>query len=373
LAHLAANSAEVFSLSPNAMRVLRGAAVVVLGTILLLLTKHAQAATLSAPSTSNTSAVADTVWTSTPQPLRTTTVPGHLPKSLTWFNLENAEIAPGHAEDVLRATLGSFPKDADAVLLHVMTWNPVPAKDGKSAAGPAKQHWTLLDSHLRAMPMSAMRTLKHIALVYVTYRRPAQMPVVYTLRQEGSSSSGTATQQIADTSKTDAGSSLAWGSHTFAVAPGATRVSFVWGKQAQPAAPLVAATNAFRTPGYQPLPAHVHMTFDFSQLRHKPKDGDASVFSVVPAWMLSAARAAKLSGDYSVSNTQGLLLAGNGLAYQPVYTLWATAGFGPSNARVYGGLVTNTALVLHDSVASMNWGTTYGAGAGVHFEWAGKN
>jgi hypothetical protein len=285
---------------------------------------------------------------------------------MTWFNLQTAEIAPGHAQDVLQATLGGFPAGSDAVLFHVMAWDATPAGGtGNSQAEPAHQHWALLDAHLRALPMSALRTLKHISLVYVTYRHPAQTPMVYTLQEERDGSA--AQQEVADAAGSESSSGLAWGTHTFAVSPNAKRVTFTLGKPKKPK-----AASPFRTAGNQALPARSRMTFDFAGLGKAPASESAGE-TKLPSWMASAAKAANLGGDYYVSPTLGLLQAGDGSAYQPVYTGWITTGFGPPSARVYGGLVTETTMVFHDSLANLNWGTSYGVGAGVHFEWNNKD
>jgi hypothetical protein len=336
----------------------RGAAVAGLGAILLLLTKQAAEA-----------AEVSTVWKSTPRPLRCDK-PGKLPRTQLWFNLENAEIAPGHVADVLQATLGGFPADTDAVLVHVMTWNGATPE-------PAKQHWALLDAHLRALPMSTLRTLRRISLLYVAYRHPAHMPVVYTLHEENPTA--TATNEIADVTEPDTGySSLVWGVHKFTVAPDATRVSFLLQRSGpladSPSANMI-ATKHFRASSYKydAMPSATHYSLDFYSHNLQPNpEADASPFPHLTGWMANTARAANLGGDYSASNTVGLLQAGDGEAYQPVYTLWMTAGFGPPNARVYGGLVTQTMMVFHDNINNMNWGTSYGAGAGVHLEWQNK-
>jgi hypothetical protein len=221
--------------------------------------------------------------------------------------------------------------------------------------------------------MTALRTLRHISLVYITYRRPADAPVTYTFREEGEGSVQPI-QEVSDAATNSSTAGLAWGAHAFTVTPGARRVSFLWGKAAR-TANHAAATNPFRTASYEPLSAPAHMTFDFSSLQRKASGAadSAALFRAVPSWLLNAARAAKLDGDYTASPTQGLLLAGNGSTYQPVYTLWATAGIGPPTARFYGGLVTQTMMVFHDSINNLNWGTSYGAGAGFHAEWPNKN
>jgi hypothetical protein len=338
------------SVSPRLLLLLRGLGVAALATVLLLLTQHAQAEDT------------ETVWRSTPRPLHVPVAPGKLPRSLSWFNLQTAEINPGHAQDVLQATLGSFPKDADAVLFHVMTWD---ASSGAATPEPACQHWALLDAHLRALPMSALRSLRHISLVYVTYRHPAQQPVVYTLQEEHDGNEANV-EQVAERDAAAAASGLAWGAHTFSVGEGARRVTFTFGRphRNQPDSP-------FRNAGYQSLPEQLRMSFRYSPA--KPQTQAAGSSSLVPAWMSAAARKANLGGDYGVSPSVGLLLAGNGAAYQPVYTGWITAGIGPPTARVYGGLVTETMMVFHDSLANLNWGTAYGAGAGVHLEWNNKD
>jgi hypothetical protein len=330
-----------------------------MGALLLLLTKQAAEA-----------AEVSTVWKSTPRPLHADK-PGKLPRTQLWFNLENAEIAPGHVSDVLQATLGGFPSDADAVLVHVMTWNGATPE-------PAKQHWQLLDAHLRALPMSTLRSLRRISLLYVAYRHPAHQPVVYTLREENSGDTAAAAQkvEVADAPASDvAASNLVWGVHKFTVAPNATRVSFLLQRSGpladSPNPNLLAATRRFRATGYTDLGATgpTRISFDLSA---RENHSDASPFLHMPNWMSTTAHAANLGGDYVVSPSQGLLLAGNGSTYQPVYSVWMTAGFGPPNARVYGGLVTQTTMVFHDNINNLNWGTSYGAGGGVHLEWANK-
>jgi len=347
------------SVSPKFRLLLRGAAVAGLGAILLLLTKQAAEA-----------AEVSTVWKSTPRPLHADK-PGKLPRTQLWFNLENAEIAPGHVADVLQATVGGFPADSDAVLVHVMTWN-------SASPEPVKQHWQLLDAHLRALPMSTLRSLRRISLLYIAYRHPPHAPIVYTLREENSGAS--ATHEVADTTPTDpASSNLVWDAHTFTVAPNAARVSFLLqrsGPLADSPNPSLLATNRhFTASGYTDAAANgltTRISFDLNSRDHRDGDGEASLFPHMPNWMTSTVHAANLGGDYAVSPSQGLLLAGNGSTYQPVYSVWMTAGFGPPNARVYGGLVTQTTMVFHDNVNNLNWGTSYGAGAGVHLEWANK-
>jgi len=342
------------SLSPRIRRFLARAVVAGLGIILLFLTDQACHA-----------AEVSTVWKSTPRPLRSDK-PGKLPRTQLWFNLENAEIAPGHVADVLQATLGGFPSDTDAVLVHIMTWNG-------ASPEPAHQHWSLVDAHLRALPMSTLRSLRHISLLYVAYRHPAHMPVVYTLHVENPGAA--ATHEIADPGSTDSGSNaLVWGAHKFTLEPNATRVSFFLQRSGPLSDSPVATTEFkhFRASSYKydatPAPAHYSLDFYSRSLQ----DSDASLFTHLPNWIAAPVRAANLGGDYAVSNTVGLLQAGDGEAYQPVYTLWMTAGFGPPNARVYGGLVTQTMMVFLDNINIMNWGTSYGAGAGVHLEWENK-
>jgi hypothetical protein len=314
----------------------------------------------------------ETVWKSSPRPLRVTTPPGKLPRAQTWFNLETAEIAPGHTQDVLQATIGGFPADSDAVLVHVMTWNG-------AAQGPSRQHWSLLDAHLRALPMTALRSLRRISLLYVAYRHPAHTQMVYTLREENTGS--TSTREFADAIPSDGSdASLVWGTHKFTVASGATRVRFLLGRTTagatlQASGPSAASRRHFRADSYkyQPPPGKAVFAFDYYPRPFRDnKNDDGLQFPRTPQWMSSTARAASLGADYSVSSTTGLLLAGDGEAYQPVYTAWVTAGFGPPTARVYGGLVTQTMMVFHGSINNMNWGTSYGAGAGVHFEWQNK-
>lgn len=346
--------------SPKFRLLLRGAAVAGLGAILLLLTKQAAEA-----------AEVATVWKSTPRPLHADK-PGKLPRTQLWFNLENAEIAPGHVADVLQATVGGFPTDSDAVLVHVMTWN-------SASTEPVKQHWQLLDAHLRALPMSTLRSLRRISLLYIAYRHPPHAPIVYTLHEENSGPS--ATHEVADPIQSDpASTNLVWDAHTFNLAPNADRVSFALQRSGpladSPNSNLLAANRHFTASGYTDAASNgltTRISFDLnSHDRRRDGNSEASLFPRMPNWMTNTVHAANLGGDYQVSPSQGLLLAGNGSTYQPVYSVWMTAGFGPPNARVYGGLVTQTTMVFHDNINNLNWGTSYGAGAGVHFAWENK-
>jgi hypothetical protein len=115
-----------------------------------------------------------------------------------------------------------------------------------------------------------------------------------------------------------------------------------------------------------------HLAITFASLpQFTPLQNDSpSLFHPLPrmtSWLSSVAHAAGFSADYSISSDSGLIRAGDGSAYQPTYSTWATTGFGSGHTRIYGGLVAETMMIVHRTSLNMNWGTSYGFGGGLQF------
>jgi hypothetical protein len=122
--------------------------------------------------------------------------------------------------------------------------------------------------------------------------------------------------------------------------------------------PLSDITHPAVTIAYLPTYAVAPQNMSYALITPMPR---------VTSWLTSVAHAAGISGDYSISSNTGLIRAGDGSAYQPTYSTWATAGFGSGHTHIYGGLVAQTMMIVHRSSLDMNWGTSYGLGGGLQF------
>jgi hypothetical protein len=410
------------TLPPKVLRLIEGTAVAGLGFVLLFLTIHAQAATTPSPallsdSTSSSSssptspAVPDSPWA--PRPLRLNSAPGKLPQIHAWISADNAQALPTRTRDLIDATLGScdgytaqpgvrsihpcgdsydshgsrifdkqgrpvaekpnFPGPGDAILFHIVSSN---------SNRPA------LPTRLKRLSDSSVRSLagsQAAHRVYLIY--PAQRPTFNTMlvsgveQSAGQPSQSAPSKSSAQNSDSTPAAALPatpshfWSLHAF-TRPAVALMNFHWRKQqplvtaaAKPTPPSAPTPNLVVKPAltpYQPAAGNYQQLFSVKSL-----DYDASsLFLPMPrvsSFLSTVARVAGMSAEYTKSSSTGLILAGDGSAYEPYYTTWATAGHTAGHTRLYAGLVTETMMIVHRNSMDMNWGSTYGVGGGLQF------
>ncbi len=415
------------TLPPRILRLLHGAGVAGLALVLLFLTHHAQGATAAVatdPSTTNSpspnspaASGNDSIFATTPHPFRLSPAPGRLPQAHGWLSPENAQVVPDHARDLIDATLGScdgftaqpgvrsvhpcgdaydrhgsrifdkqgrpvaekpnFPAPNDAILYHVMSSNSAPPV-------PPSPHFSL--SSLHQVPLAGQQGINRVYLIYPTQRPQVHESLVSAgPKTSAAPQSGAAQSQSNASPQNSAGNSarslpaytrLAFTPRSFTLEPGVVLANWKAPQQAQlaeasaPQASPQLSRRALvvqpRLAAYQPLPGDYQQLFNLASL---PFDARALFLPMprVSSWFASAVRRAGVAGDYSKSSSMGLLLAGDGSAYEPFYTTWATAGHTVAHARIYGGLVTETMMIVRRTTLDMNWGSTYGWGGGMQF------